>query len=95
MAMQKRPWWIVVPLFRITAKPATRQGRRASLGTHGPDRTTALIHYAIGDPSPTLQVGQQHTSNRRAGGLIVSSSLRGAVVVQYPISRSGHVLMLS
>ena len=51
--------------------------RRASLGTHGPDRMARLVHYAISDSSPTLRVGPgppQPTSNRRAGGPIVSSS---------------------
>jgi hypothetical protein len=32
---------------------------RASLSIHGPDRTAELIHYAIGDSAPTLQVGPQ------------------------------------
>jgi hypothetical protein len=27
----------------------------------GPDRTAAVIHYAIGDYAPTLRVGPHHT----------------------------------
>ncbi len=37
--------------LRCKALPASRQGLRASLGIHGPDRTAALIHCAIGDIS--------------------------------------------
>ncbi len=44
-------------LFRHTAESATRQGRRTSLGIHGPDRTAGLIHYAIDESSLTLRVG--------------------------------------
>jgi hypothetical protein len=79
--------------FRITAKPATRLGRRAGLGTHGPDRTAGLIHRAIGDSSPTRRVGPHRFSNCQAGGLIASLSRERSC--GGPISRSGHVLMPS
>ena len=48
-----------------------RQGRRASLGIHGPDRTAGLIHYAIG-VSPQVYTGYGYsrlTSQGTASGI--------------------------
>jgi hypothetical protein len=67
------------------AQPASRQGRRASLGIHGPNRTAAPIRYAVGDSAPTLRVGPHPTRGvtRTAGPWDDScpQPVSGAVVV--------------
>jgi hypothetical protein len=67
-----------------------KAGELVSAST-GPDRTAALIHYAIGDSAPTLRVGPHNTRAPPGRGQFVSTARersRGG-----PISRSGRVRM--
>ncbi len=83
---------LLLNYFHIVSQPcvaATRIGRRASLSIHGPDWTAELIHYAIGNSPPTLQVGRNLHEHRRAGGPFVSPTRdqgRGG-----PLSPSGQL----
>ena len=57
-------------------------GRRASLGSHGPERPAKPIHYAIGDSAPTLRVGQHNTCYAGPKGHDVLDPWSGAVAVR-------------
>ena len=60
----------------LQGEAAPRLGQLGESRHHGPDQKAGLIHYAIGDSSPTLRVGLQPAVHRRrwAEGQIVSSA---------------------
>jgi hypothetical protein len=78
-----------LPAWRVVSpqdSAAPLQCRRASLGTHRPERTAALIHYVTGDLESTFRVLQHHTRSPwplGRGTNCVLSPRSGAVAVRH------------
>ncbi len=61
---------VVTACYAARRSPLRGKAGEPVSASMGPDRTAALIHYAIGDSAPTLGVGPHHTREPPGSGTI-------------------------